>query len=149
MRLPKFFLVSSVLCALSFAARAQTTSPPTEDPSLLTWCADLAANTAAELSFEQQKLALTSGEQSAWGAYSAGINSGLQTVETACAALPNPLPTDFPSLFAARASIRAARVAADQTMAPVISGFYAVLTSNQQTIYNHINDRHGVFGAGF
>ena len=127
--------------ALSYGANAQTTSmPPARD------CTNITAQAAAHLSYLQNKLQITSAEQSAWNAFAAAVTSGAQSVAAACAALPNPAPTDAPTRFADHLSLAAAHVQAGQTVLPALKALYATLSAQQQAAFDAAAKHHRGIG---
>ena len=115
------------------AVNAQTTTMPTSK------CTEITARAASRLSYLQTKLAITSSEQSAWNAYAAAVAAGAQTVAAACAGLPTPPPTDYPTRFADHLTLASAQLQANRAILPTLQALYAALTTQQQTILNGIH----------
>lgn len=128
---------TAMLLSLPAAAMAQTT-PTTHTRD----CSEITAHAASRLTYLQNKLQITSAEQSAWNAFAAAVTTGAQSVAAACAALPTPAPTDAPSRLADRLSIASARVQAGQSELPALQALYAALSSQQQATFDTLAEHH-------
>ena len=124
---------AAALISLPLAANAQPATPD---------CAEISARAASHLTYLQNKLQITSGEQSAWNAFAAAVTSGAQSVAAACTALPSPAPTDAPSRLANRITIASAHLQAEQSTLPALKALYAALSAQQQAIFDAAADRH-------
>lgn len=127
--------------AASASATAATTTVPTAGSLFQTRCSNLSTTVTAALSGAQTKLAITSAQQSAWAAYTAAVSNAVQTIKTACAAMPATLPTEYPALYALRLTWLAAELKADQSLQSSVTALYAVLTTTQRPQFARLNDR--------